>query len=146
MRFLRTLQARSFRGRVHSVFERVVNIEHAAGELFTLASREIDNAPNTAVLDVADFRTSGIAVDEAVTSVDGELHLGHRVAVVMSAASVWEHGLPAYAGANASLPTQLRLARAYLDRHGARGGMVANSGEGNAFALEVSAELAQRMA
>lgn len=143
-RFLLSLQRHPFCGSVHSVFERVVNIEHDASELVTLASREVDNAPNTAVLNIANFVTSGICVGDRVTGVEEELHVGERIAVALSAASVWEHSLGRYPGANAGLSNQMSLARAYLGRYGPAGGMVANSGESNAFAREVSAALAQR--
>ncbi len=145
-RWARILEQRSFHGHVHNVFEHAVNIECADGELYTLCSHELDNAPNTAVVDVAGFSTSGMAVGDPVTQADGELRIGQCIAVAMSEASIWEPSLPRYAGANGNLPALLRRARSHLHRHGARGGMVPKDGESNAFALEVSAALVHRAA
>jgi hypothetical protein len=142
--FLRRLETGRFHGRVQSVFEGVVNIEHAGGELFTLGCRALDNGPNTAIVDIAGFGRTGIAVNDRVAGADGELRVGYRNTVVLATASAWEGSLPTYPGANGRLRTHLRLARSYLHRHGEGGGMVAHGGAETEFALEVMAALEHR--
>jgi hypothetical protein len=138
----RTLQARPFQGRVHSVFDRVVNLERDSGGLLTLACRALDNAPNTARLGLADFRDTGIGVDDIVTGGSDGVRIGHWIAVRFATASAWQARLPAYA--DGRLPAQLRLARAYLRRHGGAGGMVAARDGGTGFALAWTVMLDQR--
>ncbi len=48
-------------GRVHSVFARVVNVLVPEGTLLTLASREVDDAPDTLVVDLPDVRRPGVS-------------------------------------------------------------------------------------
>ena len=144
VQFLRALQQEPFDARVHSVFDRVINIEPAAGGLFTLAGRALDNAPNTVILDIASFGAFGIAVGDPVTSVDGELHIGDDIAVQWIGASVWKAALPVYAGASALLPAQLCCARSYLARHEPHGGMAGQGADQGMLAVEISAALKQR--
>lgn len=142
--FLRVLQQGAFDARVHSVFDRVVNLEAAGVELFTLAARGLDNAPRTAIVDIAGFGATGIAVGDPVTGVAQNMHVGSRIVVQWAAASAWRACLPGYAGAAGGLPDQLRAARSYLASHGARGGMAGQGGAQGTFADEVSAALEQR--
>lgn len=142
--FLRVLQQGAFDARVHSVFDRVVNLEAAGGELFTLAARGSDNAPHTAIVDIAGFGATGIAVGDPITGVAQDIHVGSRVVVQWAAAPTWQARLPEYAGADACLRVQLRAARSYLALHGARGGMAGQGGAQGTFADEVSAALEQR--
>lgn len=147
--FLRVLQQGAFDARVHSVFDRVVNLEAAGVELFTLAARGLDNAPRTAIVDIAGFAAAGIAVGDPVRGVAQDMHVGGRIVVqwaaaAAAAASAWQARLPGYAGAAGGLPDQLRAARSYLALHGARGGMAGQGGAQGTFADEVSAALEQR--
>lgn len=144
--FARKLEAGRFHGRVHSVFDKAVNLELGSGGLFTLACRELDDAPNTARLDIAGFDTSGIAVDDPVDGSGDRLRVGQRAAVLLAAASPWEARLPTFPAAGGSLPTQLPLARLHLGRHGEAGGMVAPGGDESGFALELGAVLRDRAA
>jgi hypothetical protein len=145
--FLRVLNAKLFNGRVHSVFKRVVNLECASGELFTLASRELDNAPNTAILDVADFRAASIAVGSPFFAVDAELHLGCGVEVHWASSSMWHASLPRYTGVNGALPTHLSYARKFLAQYAwsaAHEAAAAHNIADNAFAIKVKSALEQR--
>lgn len=142
--FLRVIEARSFHGRVHSVFDKAINIEHATGELFTLASRDLDNAPNTAVLDIAGFGATGITIDDRVGCGEKTLWVGGAITVQLAAAASWECRLPRYAGASGRLQRLLPLARTQLARHGRAGGMLARRGDDGLFTFEAGAALAHR--
>ena len=61
---LRTFEAVGLRGRVHTVFRRVVNID-AGGALCTIAGRDVDNAPATLVVDAAGFDAAGLHPGDA---------------------------------------------------------------------------------
>lgn len=142
--FMRALQANAFDARVHSVFEHVINLERCTGDLFTLAARGMDNAPLTAIVDIAGFGAAGIAVDDPVAAIDGALHVGEGLFLHLAAASIWRARLPRYATAPDRMTDQLRAARSYLARHGVRGGMTLDDGVPGGFALEVGTALEQR--
>ena len=144
--FMTALQASGFKARVHSVFDRVINLERASGELVTLAARGMDNAPLTAIVDIPNFAAAGIAVDDAVAAIDQALHVGDRLVLNFAAAPVWRARLPSYAPAPSRLPGQLAAARRYLVQQGVRGGMSPQAGAEGAFASEVAVALEQRSA
>jgi len=141
---LHALRSGCFQGHVHSVFERVVNIEHDSGELFTLACRSLDNAPNTAVLRLTGF--SGVAQGDAVRGDAQGMQVGERLVIALQGASPWECALPAYPAQTVRLRANLRWLQAQLDRLGAAGGMLAPPRGGSAFELAVADMLAQRSA
>jgi hypothetical protein len=142
--FLRVLEARSFNGRVHSVFTRVVNIECTTGKLFTLAGSGLDNAPNTAIVGVTDFDACDIAVNDPVAATKGELLVGDCVVVHWTAASIWRAQLPRYADADGNLQARLDWVQSYLVRNGAQGGFVGQAPSDNAFARQMGITLKHR--
>ena len=143
--FLSRLRNGPFRGQVHSVFARVVNVLHADGRLYTLAAGDLDDAPNTAVLDdVADFATFGLAVSDPVRSDGDRLQIGDGLAIVLTAASAWTCSLPDYPPAPTALRTNLCRLRAELQRLGVGGGMGAPRADASAFDHAVTALLEQR--
>lgn len=136
-----------FNGRVHSAFERVVNVEHGgSGEMFTLACRGMDNAPHTAILRLAGFGACGIAGGDAVRADAQGIWLGERLQIMLADAAPWECTLPAYPADSSRLRTNLRWLQAELDRLDAAGGMLAPPRGGSAFEVAVADMLAQRSA
>lgn len=144
--FLRALQVAAFQARVHSVFDRVINIECTTGDLFTLAAREFDNAPHTVIVEIAGFGATGIGVDDPVATIDGALRVGDGLVLHVGAASIWRSTLPTYATAPGRMSEQLRAARSYLVRQGVRSGMSVEGAADGAFALEIATALEQRSA
>lgn len=145
--FSRVLQLRPFRGHVHSVFDRVVNLQHIDGELFSLAGREIDNAPQTAIVATPGFDGAGIQAGDSVIGIGTELQVGDGVVVQWAAAAIWQARLPRYAGAGGCLPEQLLAARARLGGFGGFGGLDGEDLRNEAsrsFPHAVGAALAQR--
>ncbi len=144
VRLLGALQVTPFAARVHSVFDRVVNVEPAARGLFTIAARALDNAPDTVIVDIGSFSAAGIARGDPVAIVGTELHIGDGFAVQLATAAPWHAHLPRYAGAGSRLPTQLRCARAHLIRHDLRSGLAGKGAGEGCFALEIDAALRLR--
>jgi len=143
--FLAALQPGAFEGHVHSVFQRVVNLERSSGQLFTLAARGMDNAPCTAIVDIPEFGSAGVAVGDRVVAADGALQVGERLVLNVEPASVWQARLPRYDEApEHSKREKLRLARAHV-AHWRRTGSV-DGGPDGAFAVEVARALGQRSA
>ena len=99
------------RGRVHSVFARVVNVIVPDGTLFTLASREVDDAPDTLVVDLRTFDGSGVAIGAPVAARDGVLAVGRRLAIGFDGARRWVPLLPWYPAQDAPLRRNLDALR-----------------------------------
>jgi hypothetical protein len=102
------------RGRVHSVFARVVNVIVPDGTLFTLASREVDDAPDTLVVDLRSFDGSGVAIGAPVAARDGVLAVGRRLAIHVDGARPWVPLLPWYPAQDASLRRNLEALREHV--------------------------------
>lgn len=109
---LHRLGTGALQGRVHSVFDRVVNIEHGAGVLASLAVRGLDDAPGSARLDVDSFTGTALVVGDPVRASAGRLCLGGAIEVSFERAVAWQCRLPVYAGAPGGLRRALRAARA----------------------------------
>jgi hypothetical protein len=104
------------RGRVHSVFARVVNVIVPDGTLFTLASREVDDAPDTLVVDLGTFDGRGVAVGEPVAARDGVLTVGQCLAIRVDGARPWVPLLPWYPAHDAPLRRNLDALREHVAR------------------------------
>ena len=137
-RFLRMLRDGSFQGRVHSAFERVVNLERAGGGLFTLAARDVDDAPHTLVLDLPGFGDSGVEAGERVTAIGGTLAIAGRIAVDIDTATAWDPTLPPWPDDHTTVAANVALVRTRGDTLGSA------VDERSAFAAEVTAMLEQR--
>lgn len=139
---LRRLRDGGFDGRVHSVFDRVVNVEDRDGALVTLAVRSLDNAPDTAVLDIGRFGERVVAPGVAVSGGAGALQLGESLRVTFDTAQPWSAALPAYPASEHTLRANLDVIDARLDRFGfAAASTVRRSARG--FDAEVAARLGQ---
>jgi len=126
--------------RVHSVFRRVVNLMDADGELLTLAARAVDDAPNSAVLDLGAFDELRLRPGEPVLAAHGSLWFdesGWRV--VFEGARPWRCELPAWPASTDLLRENLRWCGERLAEHGAVSGGGASAFDSAALHL-----LAQR--
>lgn len=90
---LRSWSAAPFRGRVHSVFCRAVNLVNAEGWLVTLSARTVDDAPDTLVIDVAALAGSCGTGDPAASE-GGTLGIGAHTRVDFAGARQWEASRP----------------------------------------------------
>jgi hypothetical protein len=129
------------RGRVHSVFARVVNVIVPDGTLLTLASREVDDAPDTLVVDLRTFDGSGVAIGAPVAARDGVLAVGRRLAIRVDGARPWVPLLPWYPAQDASLRRNLEALREHLA--GLDSGPVGDApSQSSAVAIAATARLA----
>lgn len=99
------------RGCVHSVFARVVNVIVPDGTLLTLASRQVDDAPDTLVVDLRSFGGTGVAIGAPVAAHDRVLAVGRNLAIRFACASPWVPLLPWYPAHDASLRRNLGALR-----------------------------------
>lgn len=120
-----------WRGRVHTVFQHVINIEGASGELFTLAARDIDDAPNTMVVDMADFSPTGVATGQQVAATAGVMRIDSALEVHFDHAKGWQGTLPVYDMASGRLGGNLDALVQFLQREDALSGMLRSTLLGN---------------
>lgn len=144
---LHVLQSGQMQGRVHSVFDRALNIEHQPRELFTLACHGLDNAPATIVVDVASWAGMGLAAGDPASVRHGVLRLGPQVEVRLAGCAPWARQLPVFPVDRQGLSARLQVARSLLERHAQGGGMVMRGQRPEAatgFSGAVTAALALR--
>lgn len=120
-----------WRGRVHSVFQHVINIEGANGELFTLASRDIDDAPNTMVVEMVDFSKTGVAMCQQVVATAGVMRIDSALEVHFDHAKGWQGTLPVYDMASGRLGCNLDALAQFLQREDALSGMLRSTLRGS---------------
>jgi hypothetical protein len=93
---LAALHDNTLEGHVHSVFMRVINVTRRDGQLYTLAGRGLDNAPNTAIIDTAGFEDACVRAGEWVTSSGAGLVLDCGLHVTFDGCDAFECALPSY--------------------------------------------------
>lgn len=127
-RLLRALDASTGRGRVHSVFTRVVNVLAPGGTLIALAARDAGHAPRTLTADVTDWAGRGLRAGQAAVFAPGSITLavpGRPVRLATAGAQRWSATAPPVAGL---APGACAAAADLLDRlnrdHGVPGGML----------------------
>lgn len=145
--FIQLLRKGFFTGTIHSIFERTFNIECLEnGELYTIASRKIDNAPNTLVTDLDRCSSLGLTAQDRVFLLNQCLHVENKLAVSTERTESWQSLLPAYSTDGGRLRTNLSAAKEYIETHGHSGGMKKAPVAGNGFEAEVARLLAERSA
>lgn len=124
---LRSPGQQRLQGRVHSVFDRVVNVMDVRGELFTLACRDVDDAPDTIVVDTHRFRGAGLAPGDAVQPSACGITLAHRLEIRLDNARPWVAALPAFPPDDAVLRANLETLRRQVAARAFGGGMPASA-------------------
>ncbi|WP_052759688.1 DUF2877 domain-containing protein [Paenibacillus sp. DMB20] len=144
--FIKRLRERGFRGTIHSIFDRTVNIKcDFTRDLYTVASRKTDNAPHTIVADIDSCAGRGLAIGDPVILTDGQLLLGPKLAVSVEQAAVWRCALPAYPTADEPLRSNLAEAVKEIGSRG-RGGGTIRSADAGSIEIETARLLNERTA
>jgi hypothetical protein len=143
--FIKALRDGCFSACVHSVFDRVVNIESDGGELWTLAGCDCDNAPNTLVIDVPGFAAFGIVRgDSCSVSNRHELRFGSGMRVRFNTASGWSEHLPVYPQEDSALRANLQWIESFLAQTGTPGGFLTVGESESAYLRAANAVLKQQ--
>lgn len=143
--FIQKIKSSEFTGYVHSIFNRTVNIQSLEnGELYTVACQEIDNGPNTLVIQVDCFNSINLAINDHVYVGKNVLHIANKLAMTVENAELWESMLPKYPQNVETLNRNLTRMRDYIDNHGIGGGMKKSNHPNTAFEIELLRMLEER--
>lgn len=115
------------RATVHSLFERVINLQAAGGELFAIAAAGVDDAPSTVVAD-GPLVLPGVAPGDPVAAGENSIAIAGRVELALAGARAWRAVLPAYPAHDARLRRNLARVREALARHRPPGASVSALG------------------
>ncbi|WP_199548168.1 DUF2877 domain-containing protein [Streptomyces sp. N35] len=144
---LRRLRTGSGRGRVHSVFTRVVNVVTPQDTLIALAARDAGHAPRTLTTDVADWSGWGIEEGQPVTFTPGVLTLEvpyGPLRLTLKGARAWHPELPSLAQLDRD---ELAAAATHLaqlnQEHGPLGGMLGPTSDAGPMDLAITRALAE---
>lgn len=114
--------------RIHSVFERVLNIEAGDDRLVTLAHRASDDAPDTVVVDLDSWAAQGCVSGTEVRLTAGRILVGDGLVIALECARPWRGRLPAYPRDDSTLRANLPLAHNHLRCHGEGAGCSRSGG------------------
>ncbi|WP_339270804.1 DUF2877 domain-containing protein [Paenibacillus sp. FSL W8-0187] len=134
-----------FHGTVHSIFDRTVNLRcRTNGELYTLATDNVDNAPNTLVTDIASFSKRGLTIGDQFYAEGDRLCVGKNAAIMLQQVHVWRSKLPPYPEDEEVLRNHVAAAQSWIEAHGKAGGMKRAAETGNPFDQEMERLLRER--
>lgn len=106
-------RARAGRATVHSVFERVINLRSAGGDLFAIAAAGADDAPDTVVA-AGPLAVAGVAPGELVHASAERLAMANGIELAIAGARPWRPVLPAYPAHQERLRRHLGVVRRSL--------------------------------
>ncbi|MEI5993591.1 DUF2877 domain-containing protein [Candidatus Enterococcus mansonii] len=89
--FLSIVQNKQWKGEVHSIFNRTINIISNSGELYTIAAAELDNVPNT--LRVSSFFNDPphLTVETSVFIKEGQLVIDKVARIELKNVNEWQY-------------------------------------------------------
>jgi hypothetical protein len=134
------------RGIVHSTFKRIINIHCLENdELFTIASREIDNAPNTLVIDIDNFNDLELMAGDIVYSANQRLCIGSQLVISLEKAVSWESRVIDFPDNFEVIKKNLFSMKQYIEQLGKGGGIKKSYQSQNLFDTEMSKMLEARI-
>jgi len=143
--FLQQLVDTEFTGTVHSVFKHALNIRSVAdGEIFTLATTAMDNAPNTLVIDLDTLDNLHIKQNGSVRMICDQLLIEDKLKIAIETATCWQCHLPIYPSDTTKLKNNVVQVKRFIDLYGKSGGMKRSDSPVSEFEAETSRLLKQR--
>ncbi|MFE8697580.1 DUF2877 domain-containing protein [Cytobacillus sp. FJAT-53684] len=143
--FIHQIKHSKINGFVHSTFNRTFNFQCIEnGELYTIACSEMDNGPNSLVIEVDSFEKMNIEINDNVWTENNRIFISNKMVIKMVNVRQWESILPKYPTDNKTLKINLAKMKNYIEMHGKSGGMKQNSSSQKTFDSEVSRMLNER--
>ncbi|MCE4043207.1 DUF2877 domain-containing protein [Lysinibacillus fusiformis] len=145
--FLQQLAETEFTGTVHSVFRHALNIRSTANdEIFTLATKAMDNAPNSLVIDLDTLDNLHIIQNDPVRIKHHQLLIEDKLTIALETATHWQCHLPIFPSDMATLKQNIVQVKQFIDIYGKSGGMKRSDSPVSAFEAETSRLLKERTA
>lgn len=117
--FIQRIIHRKFQGFVHSTFHHTVNIQCLdRGDLYTIASKGIDNAPNTLLIDLDYFDEAELVVNDVVRTDRSGLSISNKMSIDMDGVKEWNCTLPDYPIKIDVLEKNVSRMKHYIHVHG----------------------------
>lgn len=117
--FIQRIIHHKFHGFVHSTFNRTLNIQCLdSGDLYTIACKGIDNAPNTLIIDLDNFEEADIRVNDIVSSDHSVLSIANKMSITIDGIKKWTCILPEYPSVADVLEMNVSTMKQYMKIHG----------------------------
>jgi hypothetical protein len=143
--FVERIKASNFKGYIHSTFNRTFNIQCLENdELYTIACNQIDNGPNTLVIDMERFDDIELAINVPIYAENQKLCIGNQLVISIEKVSLWESELPEYPANLETLCKNVSKMKAYIDLHGKGGGIKKALQPQSLFDAEMSRMIEER--
>lgn len=144
--FINRIKASSFNGFVHSTFNRTINFQCKENdELYTVGCHEIDNGPNTLVIERDRFNDIELAINDSVYTSNQKLYISNKLVISIEKADIWESKLPEYPTSPEIFYRNLPKMKQYIDLYGKGGGIKKSSMLQSPFDVEMSKILEERI-
>lgn len=143
--FIQRIILQKFHGFVHSTFNRTLNIQCLhSGDLYTIACKGIDNAPNTLIIDLDNFEEADIRVNDIVSSDHSVLSIANKMSITIDDIKTWTCILPKYPSVADVLEMNVSTMKQYINLHGNNSRIVRAFKSDNPFDGEMSKMLYER--
>lgn len=143
--FIQKIKNSNMSGFVHSLFKRTFNIQCLEdGELYTVACSEIDNGPNTLVIDIECFDKLDLEVNDTVYVENQILHIANKLSIHIVNVKQWESILPLLPNNIEGLKGNIAFMKNFIDHHGKSGGIKEASNFQTSFEKQMSKLLHER--
>lgn len=136
--FLQLLKEGKMTGYVHSIFNRTINVVcENDGRLYTFANKDIDNAPNTLVLNCTTMEDLSVTVNDRIHSDGRVVWIGTAQGISFSQAQPWEIQLPDYPQNIEDITKNLMYVKRRISEVGTSGGIKPKENQATPFEQEV---------
>lgn len=139
------LKTGNFNGVVHSTFRRTINIRNLIdGEIYTIATNRIDNAPNTLIIDKDSLDDCKIEVGDKVISDSRLLYIENHLIIDLTLVKEWEMQLQPYPERASLLQRNVSVLKKYLYSNGSVKSFIYDSPNLLPFEVETNRLLKER--
>jgi hypothetical protein len=144
--FIERIRTASFSGYIHSIFNRTINLQcFENNELYTIACNEIDNGPNTIVIEKERFDDIDLAINTPVYTANQKLYIGNQLIISVEKAELWDSILPEYPTNPEILYKNISKMKEYINLHGKGGGIKNTHKPQSPFDVEMAKIIEERI-
>ncbi|MFD2116683.1 DUF2877 domain-containing protein [Paenibacillus yanchengensis] len=143
--FIMRIKESDFYGEVHSLFKRTMNIRCLdSGVLYTVACRDLDNAPNTLIADFTNIHVFDIKLNMRVSSSMHRLYIDDRMVLSVELTEQWVCKLPQFPVNYSKLKKNISVMKKYMHEFGQQGKRKRTEQLDHSFEKEVARLLQER--